>query len=94
MRKAERGWTQLVDRKFPTAQIHIDKIRDIFEKYANKEHVLGLNELAEMFIEISKRMTALPAVRPSVLPSPRVLTITADGPSCEPAGRVPRQEVL
>lgn len=37
---------------------------DVFDKYANKEsQVLGMNEVAEMFIEISKRMTALPAVR-------------------------------
>lgn len=56
-------WVQIVDRKFPTAQIHVEQIRDVFEQYANSEHVLGLNELAKMFLEISKRMTALPAVR-------------------------------
>lgn len=55
---------QIIDRKFPTAQIHIEQIRDIFDKYASKdeEHVLGLDQLADMFIDISKSMTALPAV--------------------------------
>ncbi|KAM0750316.1 nucleotide-binding domain-containing protein, partial [Meredithblackwellia eburnea MCA 4105] len=52
---------KIVDRKFPTAHVHVEKIRDVFDKYANKDHQLGLNELAEMFLEISKRMTALPA---------------------------------
>jgi hypothetical protein len=56
-------YEQIIDRKFPTAQIHIEQIRDIFDKYASKEHVLGLDQLAFMFIDISKSMTALPAVR-------------------------------
>lgn len=51
---------KIVDRKFPTAQIHVDKIRDIFDQYA-KDNRLGLNELAEMFLGITKNMTALPA---------------------------------
>ncbi|KAI5481020.1 NADH-ubiquinone oxidoreductase 64 kDa subunit [Pseudohyphozyma bogoriensis] len=53
---------KIVDRKFPTAQIHVDKIRDIFDKYADpNSHVIGLNELAELFLHVSKKMTALPA---------------------------------
>ncbi|KAK4692762.1 NADH:quinone reductase (non-electrogenic), partial [Phenoliferia sp. Uapishka_3] len=52
---------KIVDRKFPTAQVHVDKIRDVFEKYANKENTLDLNALAELFLDVSKRMTALPA---------------------------------
>lgn len=72
----------MVYRKFPTAQVHVDKIRwvevilpasplllisssrsDVFDKYARSDNLLGLNELASMFVDISKKMTNLPAVR-------------------------------
>ncbi|KAH9811047.1 hypothetical protein DFH28DRAFT_1033239 [Melampsora americana] len=51
-----------IRRKFPTSQMHIEKVRDVFEKY-DKDHDnnLGLNELSEMFQEISNRLTSLPA---------------------------------
>lgn len=52
---------KMIDRKFPTAQIHTDKIKDVFEKYQRDDKTLGLNELADMFIHISKKMTNLPA---------------------------------
>ncbi|SGY90194.1 BQ5605_C039g11792 [Microbotryum silenes-dioicae] len=52
---------KMVNRKFPTAQIHVDKIQDIFNKYARSDKTLGMNELAEMFINISQKMTNLPA---------------------------------
>lgn len=48
---------------FPTSQIHIEKVREVFDKYdADKDGSIGLNELAEMFQKISNRLTALPAV--------------------------------
>lgn len=38
---------KIVKRKFPTSQIHIEKIRDIFDEYdADKSGSIGLNELA------------------------------------------------
>ncbi|SCV67352.1 BQ2448_5998 [Microbotryum intermedium] len=52
---------KMVNRKFPTAQIHVDKIQDIFEQYARTDKTLGMNELADMFINISQKMTNLPA---------------------------------
>lgn len=51
---------------FPTSQIHIQKVREVFDKYdADKNGAIELNELAEMFQKISNRLTALPAVSPS-----------------------------
>ncbi|KAI8454759.1 NADH dehydrogenase [Phakopsora pachyrhizi] len=51
-----------VRRKFPTAQVHIEKVRDVFEKYdSDHDNTLGLNELEVMFKEISNRLTTLPA---------------------------------
>ena len=53
-----------IRRLFPTAQIHIEKVRDVFEKYdADKDGTISTNELAEMFSKLSNSMTALPAVR-------------------------------
>lgn len=37
-------------------------LRDVFDKYAQGNNTLGMNELATMFIDISKKMTNLPAV--------------------------------
>jgi NADH dehydrogenase len=52
-----------IRRLFPTSQLHIEKVRDVFEKYdADKDGAIGLNELASMFAKISGRLTALPAV--------------------------------
>jgi hypothetical protein len=52
-----------IRRMFPTSQIHIEKVRDIFDRYdADKDGAIGLNELAEMFQKLSNRLTALPAV--------------------------------
>lgn len=51
-----------IRRLFPTSQLHIEKVRDVFEKYdADKDGAIGLNELASMFAKISGRLTALPA---------------------------------
>lgn len=51
-----------INRLFPTSQLHIEKVRDVFEKY-DEDHdgSIGLNELAAMFSKISGRLTALPA---------------------------------
>ncbi|KAI9617293.1 hypothetical protein H4Q26_013162 [Puccinia striiformis f. sp. tritici PST-130] len=51
-----------IRRKFPTAQVHIEKVREVFEKYdSDKDNKLGINELVIMFQEISNRLTTLPA---------------------------------
>ncbi|MBW0486310.1 hypothetical protein O181_026025 [Austropuccinia psidii MF-1] len=51
-----------IRKKFPTAQVHIDKVRQVFEKYdADKDNNLRLNELVLMFEDISNRLTTLPA---------------------------------
>jgi len=51
-----------IQRKFPTSQLHVEKIRDIFDEYdKDKNGALGLNELANMFQTVSSKMTALPA---------------------------------
>ncbi|GAA95464.1 uncharacterized protein L969DRAFT_85141 [Mixia osmundae IAM 14324] len=53
---------KLIQRKFPTSQIHINKVRKVFDKYdSDKDGVMGLNDLQTMFAEISSKMTALPA---------------------------------
>ena len=55
-----------IKRLFPTSQIHIEKVRDLFQKYdADKDGTIDTNELAEMFSKLSNSMTALPAVRTS-----------------------------
>lgn len=52
-----------IKRLFPTSQLHVEKVRDVFEKYdADKSGSIGINELATMFAKISSRLTALPAV--------------------------------
>ncbi|BGP13049.1 hypothetical protein JCM10213_000946 [Rhodosporidiobolus nylandii] len=50
-----------VKRKFPASEKHFNKIQDVFAKYKRENGTLGLNELADLFIEISKKMTNLPA---------------------------------
>lgn len=51
-----------IRKKFPTSQVHIQKVREVFERYdSNKDNKLGLNELVIMFQEISNRLTSLPA---------------------------------
>lgn len=50
-----------VQRKFPASKKHLGKIYDVFEKYKRSDETLGLNELADMFIHISKKITNLPA---------------------------------
>ena len=52
-----------IKRLFPTSQLHVEKVRSVFEKYdADKNGSIGVNELADMFAKISSRLTALPAV--------------------------------
>jgi NADH dehydrogenase len=52
-----------IRRLFPTSQIHIEKVRDVFEKYdGDHDGNISTNELAEMFQKLSNSMTALPAV--------------------------------
>ncbi|GAA6020279.1 hypothetical protein JCM8202_002607 [Rhodotorula sphaerocarpa] len=50
-----------VKRKFPASEKHFSKIQNVFDKYRRENGTLGMNELADMFIEISKKITALPA---------------------------------
>lgn len=51
-----------IRRMFPTSQIHIDKVKEVFDKYdSDKDGSIDLNELAEMFQKLSNRLTALPA---------------------------------
>ncbi|GAA6050545.1 hypothetical protein JCM3770_005593 [Rhodotorula araucariae] len=50
-----------VKRKFPASEKHFHKIQDVFEKYQRANGTLGLNELADLFLEVSKKITALPA---------------------------------
>ncbi|GAA5838676.1 hypothetical protein JCM3766R1_001558 [Sporobolomyces carnicolor] len=50
-----------VQRKFPASKKHLGKIYDVFDKYKRSDETLGLNELADMFIQISKKITNLPA---------------------------------
>lgn len=52
-----------IKRLFPTSQLHIEKVRDVFEKYDDDhDGNISTNELAAMFQKISSRLTALPAV--------------------------------
>ncbi|CEQ40455.1 SPOSA6832_02052 [Sporobolomyces salmonicolor] len=50
-----------VKRKFPASQKQLGKIYDVFDRYKRSDGTLGLNELADMFLEISKKITNLPA---------------------------------
>ncbi|GAA6040145.1 hypothetical protein JCM8097_002052 [Rhodosporidiobolus ruineniae] len=50
-----------VKRKFPASEKHFNKIQDVFDRYRRENGTLGLNELADMFIEVSKKITTLPA---------------------------------
>ncbi|GAA5971253.1 hypothetical protein JCM11641_008283 [Rhodosporidiobolus odoratus] len=50
-----------VKRRFPASEKHFSKIQDVFAKYQRENGTLGLNELADLFIEISKKITNLPA---------------------------------
>ena len=45
------------------AQAHLEKIRDLFERYdTDKDDSLELNELALLLQEISSKISPLPAV--------------------------------
>lgn len=74
-----------IRRLFPTSQLHIEKVRDVFEKYdADHDGSITTNELAEMFMKISNRLTALPAVsrlRPTACFG-RALRADGRSPSC------------
>ncbi|KAK0560503.1 hypothetical protein OC861_006251 [Tilletia horrida] len=51
-----------VRRKFPLASKHFEKLRDTFDRYdKDKDGSLSLNEIADMLMETSSKMTALPA---------------------------------
>ncbi|GAA5849767.1 hypothetical protein JCM9279_002008 [Rhodotorula babjevae] len=50
-----------VKRKFPASEKHFNKLQDIFEQYKRGNGTLGMNELADLFINVSKKITALPA---------------------------------
>ncbi|CAD6893849.1 unnamed protein product [Tilletia controversa] len=51
-----------VGKKFPLASKHFEKLRDTFDRYdKDKDGTLNLNEIADMFMETSSKMTALPA---------------------------------
>ncbi|KAE8230692.1 hypothetical protein CF326_g4300 [Tilletia indica] len=51
-----------VRKKYPLASKHFEKLRDTFDRYdKDKDGTLSLNEIADMFMETSSKMTALPA---------------------------------
>ncbi|KAK4049655.1 hypothetical protein OIV83_003930 [Microbotryomycetes sp. JL201] len=52
---------KIVHRRFPTTQKYAQKIRNVFDEYKRQDGTLGMNELADLFIDISKKMTNLPA---------------------------------
>ena len=37
---------KIVEKRFPTAQIHVEKIRDVFDRYASDQHVLDVRLLS------------------------------------------------
>ena len=51
-----------IKAKVPLAAPHIDKVRDLFQKYdSDADNSLNLNELAVLLQEIGNKITALPA---------------------------------
>jgi len=51
-----------IKKRIPMAQKHLDKIRDLFERYdTDKDDSLNLNELALLLQEISSKISPLPA---------------------------------
>ncbi|KAL7344496.1 hypothetical protein BJY59DRAFT_644410 [Rhodotorula toruloides] len=50
-----------IKRRFPASEKHFGKIEDIFKQYADGKGALGLNELADLFINVSRKITAFPA---------------------------------
>ena len=52
-----------IKKKFPLAEKHLEKVRDLFELYdSDKDDALGINELALMLQDLSSKITTLPAV--------------------------------
>lgn len=57
-----KGNTVFFTTDFTISGVLVHKQRDVFERYdADHDNNLGLNELAQMFREISNRLTSLPA---------------------------------
>ncbi|KAL7419107.1 hypothetical protein Q5752_005943 [Cryptotrichosporon argae] len=51
-----------IKKQFPLASKYFDRVKDIFDEYdKDKDEKLGLNEVAAMFQDLSKKVTALPA---------------------------------
>lgn len=51
-----------VQRKFPIASKHFDKLQQMFSTYdTDADGRLGLNEIADLFLATQNKMTALPA---------------------------------
>jgi Ca2+-binding EF-hand superfamily protein len=49
---------------------HLEKVRDMFERYdMDRDDSLGINEVATLLAELGKKITALPAVSNGVLPA-------------------------
>lgn len=51
-----------IKRKFPTSQIHVEKMRSFFDDAdKDKDGQISINELTDMFVKIQSKLTALPA---------------------------------
>lgn len=52
-------------KKYPLASKYLGKLRTIFDEFdKDKDEKLSLNECAQMFQTLSKKVTSLPAVSP------------------------------
>ena len=50
-----------IKKRFPLAEAQFSEIKQIFDDYdTDKDGLLGLNEIAEMFLKISNKITTLP----------------------------------
>jgi len=51
-----------IKKRLPLAAKHLDQVRELFDKFdVNKDDSLSINEVAELFQEISNKATSLPA---------------------------------
>lgn len=51
-----------IKKKYPLARGYLGQLKEVFDEFdKDHDHHLSLNEVAEMFLSISKEVTALPA---------------------------------
>lgn len=71
------------------------QVRGLFELYdKDADHTLSIEEISKLLQDISNKITALPAVRPSPPYSVPALMLFADGPGSIPAGQIPWPQAL